>query len=250
LILGEGPETVAAFWADPVQGNAGALPPPKGYFEKVQAVLRKYDILFVADEVICGFGRTGNMWGCQTYDLRPDMIACAKGLSAAMQPISALMINERVFEVLKEESNRNGAFVHGYAYAGHPVAAAVALETIKIYEEMDIVSVVKAREGAFQEMLRELASHPIVGSASGCGLIGGLELVRDKEAHASFPKEAGLLGKIDQHAQRHGIILRVVPDRIAFSPSLIASDDDLREIGQRTRRVLDAVLVDVKDFVA
>jgi 4-aminobutyrate--pyruvate transaminase len=149
LIQREGPDTVAAFWADPVQGSAGGLPPPQGYFDKIQKILRKYDILFVADEVICGFGRTGRMWGCQTYGLQPDMVTCAKALSAAMQPISAVLLNERIFQSIVQQSEKLGAFVHGYTYAGHPVAASVALETLKIYEEIDIIGHIQSIEPVF-----------------------------------------------------------------------------------------------------
>src|SRR5690606_20948864 len=221
LILREDPSTVAAFWADPVQGNAGALPPPAGYFEKVQKILRKYDILFVADEVICGFGRTGNMWGSQTYGLQPDMITCAKGLSAAMLPISALLVNERIFKVMAQESDRIGAFVHGFTYAGHPVAASVALEVLKIYEEIDIVSHVRSVEPAFLRMLAELEEHPLVGKGSGVGLLGGLELVADKETRKSFAPEVEIANRIDRNGRKHGIILRPLPTRMSYSPPLI-----------------------------
>ncbi len=189
LILEEGPETVAAFWADPVVGGTGAVLPPKGYFEKVQAVLRKYDILFVADEVICGFGRTGNMWGSQTFGIKPDILTCAKALSAAMQPISAVLINERIFEGMLIQSDRNGRFVHGYTYAGHPVATAVALETLKIYDEMDMIGHVKAMEPLFLGGLASLAEHPLVGDVRGCGLIAGIEVVADKKTPGDVPGE-------------------------------------------------------------
>lgn len=239
MILREGPETIAAFWADPVQGNAGALPPPKGYFEHIQRVLRKYDILFVADEVICGFGRTGNMWGSQTLGLQPDMLTCAKGLSAAMLPISAVLLNDRIFQVLKEESNRNGAFVHGYTYSGHPVAASVALEVLDIYDEMDIVGRVKELESCFLEELAGLKDHRLVGDASGVGLIGGLEIVSDRANRTSFPSDAKVNARIDAHARRHGLMLRIVPGRIAFSPPLIISKDEIVEMLGKTRRALD-----------
>jgi len=245
LIVREGPETIAAFWADPVQGNAGALPPPAFYFQKVQEVLEKYDILFVADEVICGFGRTGEMWGTQRFSLQPDMISCAKGLSAAMQPISALLINEKIFEVLKQESNRNGAFVHGYTYSGHPVAAAVALEVLNIYEEMDVVGRVKELEPVFLEMLSQLTDHPLVGNSSGCGLIGGLDLVADKQQRVALLPKLGIVSKIDDRAKQNGILLRVAPNRIAFSPPLISTEEDIREMGVKTRATLDAVLADL-----
>ena len=246
LILREDPSTVAAFWADPVQGNAGALPPPAGYFEKVQKILRKYDILFVADEVICGFGRTGNMWGSQTYDLQPDMITCAKGLSAAMLPISALLVNERVFKVMAEESNRIGAFVHGFTYAGHPVAASVALEVLKIYEEIDIVSHVRSVEPAFLRMLAELEEHPLVGKGSGVGLLGGLELVADKETRKSFAPEVEIANRIDRNGRKHGIILRPLPTRMSYSPPLIITEEEVVEMGRKTRAALDDTYAEIK----
>lgn len=245
-ILKEGPEMVAAFWADPVQGNAGALPPPKGYFEKIQAVLKKYDILFVADEVICGFGRTGEMWGSQTYGLKPDLLVCAKGLSAALLPISALLISEKIFKVMTEESNRLGAFVHGFTYSAHPVASAVALEVLRIYEEMDLISRVKSLEPAFLAMLKSLTDHPLVGDASGVGLIGGLEIVADKATRASFGPEVKISDLIEKHARKAGIILRITPGRIAYSPPLIISEQEIAEMGRLTRQALDGAYADAK----
>ncbi len=241
LILSEGPETVAAFWADPIQGNAGALPPPAGYFEKIQKVLKKYGILFVADEVICGFGRTGNLWGTQTYDLKPDIITCAKGLSAAMQPISAVLLNDMIFDVMVSESDRIGAFVHGYTYAGHPVACSVALEVLKIYEEMDIVGHVRSLEGRFLNILDELSSHPIAAAPGGAGLLGGFEIVADKEARTSFPAEVDIAGRLDEAAQAEGLILRIASDRVAFSPPLIISEPELDEMAEKTHAAMDKV---------
>lgn len=245
-ILKEGPETVAAFWADPVQGNAGALPPPKGYFEKIQAVLKKYDILLVADEVICGFGRTGEMWGSQTYDMKPDLLVCAKGLSAALLPISALLINEKIFKVMTEESNRIGAFVHGFTYSAHPVASAVALEVLKIYDEMDLISRVKSLEPAFLAMLQSLTDHPLVGDATGVGLIGGLEIVADKATRKSFGPEVKISELIEKHARKAGIILRITPGRIAYSPPLIISEAEIVEMGRLTRLALDGAYADAR----
>jgi 4-aminobutyrate---pyruvate transaminase len=140
LIQQEGSDTIAAFFAEPVMGAGGAIIPPQGYFEQMQAVLRKYDILFVADEVICGFARTGEMWGSTTYGIRPDMITVAKALSAAMQPISAVLVNDRIHDAMLKQSDKCGNFAHGFTYAGHPVAAAVTLEVQKIYAEIDIVA--------------------------------------------------------------------------------------------------------------
>jgi 4-aminobutyrate--pyruvate transaminase len=246
MILREGPETIAAFFCDAVQGSSGALLPPAGYFDKVQAILRKYDILLVADEVICGFARTGNMWGCQTYGIKPDMVTCAKALSAAMQPISALLLNERIFQAIVRQSEKLGAFIHGSTHAGHPVAAAVALETLKIYDEIDIVGHVKAVEKTFLETMKGLTTHPMVGNFSGVGLIGGLELVKDKETRTSYPSSVNLGARLDACAKRNGLIIRIVGNRIAFSPPLIITHDELVELGARLRRTLDDVYDEVQ----
>ena len=191
LILQEGPDTVGAFFGEPVQGGGGAITPPATYWDKIQAVLKRHDILFVADEVICGFGRTGNMWGCDTYNLQPDMVSCAKALSAAYQPISALMISDKIHDAMLEQSRKLGSFGHGFTYGAHPVACAVALETLKIYEERDIVGHVRAVSPIFLEGLAALQDHPLVGDARGVGLIAGVELVADKTTRESFPSAPG-----------------------------------------------------------
>ncbi len=166
-------------------GAGGAILPPEGYFQKVQEVLRKYDILFVADEVICGFARTGEMWGSETYGIVPDMLTSAKALSAAMQPISAVLVNERVHEAMLAQSDSLGNFAHGFTYAGHPVAAAVALEVLKIYDEMDIVGRAKRLGPQLQAALGAFRDHPLVGDVRGVGLIAGIELMRDKARRAA-----------------------------------------------------------------
>lgn len=242
LILEHGPDTIGAFWADPVQGAAGALPPPAGYFQKIQAVLRKYDILFVADEVICGFARTGRMWGCETYGIEPDLVTCAKALSAAMQPISAVLINERVYQSMLIQSDRIGNFVHGYTYAGHPVACAVALETLKIYEEMDIVNRVGRLEPVFLGSLEALRDHPLVGDVSGVGLIAGIELVVDKAARQPAPPH--LAARVEHHARERGLIFRVVGNRIALSPPLIIEPDEIRDMTSRLSGALGAAFAE------
>jgi 4-aminobutyrate--pyruvate transaminase len=239
LIIAEGPDTVAAFWAEPVMGAGGAVLPPEGYFEKIQVVLTKYDILFVADEVICGFGRTGNMWGTQTFNLKPDMIACAKALSAGLQPISALLLNERVFQALMIESDKVGHFAHGYTYAGHPVTTAVALETLKIYEEMDMIGHVREVEKPFLAELKALGEHPLIGDARGIGLIGALEVVKDKAAREVYPADAGIMDILGRNAKKHGLILRLIGNRIAFSPPLIISAAEVKEMSRRLRSALD-----------
>jgi 4-aminobutyrate--pyruvate transaminase len=241
LILAEGPETIAAFFAEPVQGGGGALPPPRGYFEAIQAVLRKYDILFVADEVICGFGRTGNMWGTETYGLAPDMLSCAKQLSAAYQPISALMVGPRVHAAMLEASRKYGLFGHGFTYGGHPVACAVALETLRIYEERDIVGHVREVSPAFLDGLGAFRGHPLVGDVRGVGLIAGVELMADKAARQPFEPAARIGWRVQQACEAEGLIVRAIGDRIAFSPPLIIDEAEIGAICARFGAALDAV---------
>ncbi|MBN9485624.1 MAG: aminotransferase class III-fold pyridoxal phosphate-dependent enzyme [Alphaproteobacteria bacterium] len=241
LIVEEGPETVAAFFAEPVMGAGGAVLPPKTYFQKIQAVLRKHDVLFVADEVICGFGRTGNWWGSQTYDLKPDLLSCAKALSAAFQPISALLISEKIYQAMLIQGDKQGNFSHGYTYSGHPVATAVALEALKIYEETEIVGHVQSVGPRLIAGLRALADHPIVGQADGVGLIAGLELVADKKSRKPFPAEAKITNVTDQCARKHGLVVRVIGNRIALSPPLIITDAEVDELLLRLRRTLDDI---------
>jgi 4-aminobutyrate--pyruvate transaminase len=229
-----------------VMGAGGAVVPPKGYFEKVQAILRKYDILFVADEVICGFGRTGNMWGSQTYDLKPDMISSAKQLSASLAPISALLINERVYDAVVSLSSKHGNFAHGTTYAGHPVMAAVALEALKIYEEIDIVGHVRAVAPAFIERIGSLVSHPLVGDFCGVGLIGGLEIVADKATRKAHDPALQVAAKIDAHARENGLILRYVGNRIAFSPPMIITEAEIEEMRTKLLAALDATLAEIR----
>lgn len=246
MILREGPETIGAFWADPVQGGgAGALPPPAGYFDRIQALLRKYDILMVADEVICGFGRTGNWWGSQTCGVTPDIITCAKALSAAMQPISAVLMNQRIFESVMVQSDRLGSFVHGFTYAGHPVASAVALETLRIYEEMDLIGHVRSLEPVFLDAFGALRDHPLVGDFGGRGLMGGVELVEDKASRSSFPEGRKIGARVDAHARERGLILRTTGDRIALSPPLIITEDEICEMAARLRGALDDTLAEI-----
>ena len=156
LIRAEGPDTCAAFFADPVQISAGVVLPPRTYFEKIQAVLREHDMLLVADEVACGFGRTGDMWGCDTYGLEPDMMVCAKALAASFMPISTLLVNDRIYEAMVVESEKVRMFAHGFTYGAHPVTTAVALETLKIYEEIGLLDRVRAIAPGFQRRFSAL----------------------------------------------------------------------------------------------
>jgi 4-aminobutyrate--pyruvate transaminase len=247
-ILREGPETVAAFFAEPVMGAGGVMVPPATYFEKIQAVLRRHDVLFVADEVICGFGRTGNYWGCQTYDITPDIITCAKALSASFLPISAIIINDRIFQGLADGSQTIGTWGHGFTYSGHPVAAAVALETLKIYDELDIVNHVRAAGAHMQKALRErFEGHPLVGEVRGIGMVAAMELVADKAGHKNFEASAKVGPRLAKAGEAEGVILRgLANDTIAFSPPLIMKTDEIDEMVERTGRALDNVAVQLR----
>ncbi|MBP6900446.1 MAG: aminotransferase class III-fold pyridoxal phosphate-dependent enzyme [Burkholderiaceae bacterium] len=235
-IQAEGPDTVAAFIAEPVQGAGGVVVPPPTYFEKIQAVLKKHEVLLIADEVICGFGRTGQMWGSQSFGLQPDILTCAKALSSGYVPISAVMINERIHEAVARNSGRIGTFGHGYTYSGHPVAAAVALATLQVYEDEAIVARVQALTPQFQAGLRRLGEHASVGEARGVGLIGALELVADKASGTPFPPAAKAGARFAQLALEDGVIVRAMGDTVALCPPLIISEAQLDELFQRLQR--------------
>jgi 4-aminobutyrate---pyruvate transaminase len=226
-ILSEDPETVAAFIAEPLMGAAGVLLPPATYWEKIQAVLSRHDVMLIADEVICGFGRTGEWWGTTTFGLRPDMITCAKALSSGYLPIGAVMVSEKIYDVLRNESAKTGVFSHGFTYSGHPVASAVALETLKIYEERGILAHVRSVAPRMQNGLRRFASHPLVGEVRGIGLIGAIELVADKGTKAPFDTAAGVGAFLTQRGQHHGLILRAMGDAIGFCPPLIITESEI-----------------------
>lgn len=241
-ILEEGPDTVAAFFAEPIMGAGGVIVPPKTYFEKIQPVLKKYDILLVADEVICGFGRTGNMFGSETFGMEPDMVTTAKALSSAYLPISALMVKDEIADAIAKNSGKIGTFGHGYTYSGHPAAVAVALETLKIYEERDIVGHVQEVGPHLQARLREFEDHPLVGEVRGIGLIAGVELVADKATKENFDPALGVGAKVMAAAQEHGAILRAMPgDAIAFSPPLVISKDEIDQMVDMFGKALDDV---------
>ncbi len=239
MIQDEGPETIAAFFAEPIMGAGGVIVPPKTYFEKIQAILKKHDILFVVDEVICGFGRTGNMFGTETFNLKPDIMTVAKALSSAYLPISAVMVNDDVFQALVTESEKIGIFGHGYTYSGHPVASAVALETLRIYQERNILDHVRAVSPRLQDGLRSLADHPLVGEVRGMGLIGGVELVKDKATKESFDPKAGVGAYLAKCCEAHGLIVRAIMDTVALCPPLIIQNSEIDEIVTSLSKGLD-----------
>ena len=240
LIEGEGADTIAAFIAEPVMGAGGVIPPPTTYFEKIQPILKRHDILFLDDEVICGFGRTGNMFGAETYDLQPDAMSMAKALSSAYLPISAVMISEDIFQAAVEESAKIGTFGHGFTYSGHPVPAAVATRTLELYEERNIIGHVQRITPKFQERLRSFADHPLVGEARGVGLIGALELVADKTSKRSFAPFQGVGARAAAITEQEGLIVRALGDSIGFCPPLIITEAEIDEMFNRFSRALGA----------
>lgn len=242
MIQAEGPDTVAAFIAEPVMGAGGVVVPPATYWEKIQAVLSKYDILLIADEVICGFGRTGQMFGSITFGIKPDIMTMSKQITSSYFPFSAFMINARVYEPIADESNRIGVLGHGYTASAHPVGAAVALENLNIIEERDLVSNAAERGAELRAGLAGFADHPLVGEARGVGLIAALQLVAPEGQEDAFP--AGNLGAhMNRIMQGNGLISRNMIDAMAFCPPLIIQKKEVAEM-------LDIVARSLETFTA
>ncbi|HEY7610725.1 MAG TPA: aspartate aminotransferase family protein [Alphaproteobacteria bacterium] len=246
LILREGPDTVAAMFAEPVMGAGGVIVPPPTYFEKIQKVLKKHEVLLIADEVICGFFRTGNPWGSQTYNIQPDMLACAKALSASYIPISALMVNEKLWQAMLAESDKIGTFGHGFTYSGHPVAAAVAIETQKLYKERDILAHVRRQMAPFQKKLAALAEEDLVGEVRGVGLVAGVELVRSKKTREACAPVGKIGRMVAARAQENGLICRAIGDTIAICPPLIIDGAQVDELVARLKKSLREGAVQAK----
>jgi 4-aminobutyrate--pyruvate transaminase len=243
LIVREGPETVAAFIAEPLMGVGGVLLPPRTYFPKVQAVLEKYDVLLIDDEVITGFGRTGEVWGAQAFGMRPTTLTAAKALSSAYLPISAVIVPEFVYEPMIEASGQVGLFGHGFTYSGHPVSAAVALRALQIYEERKLYEHGRQIAPQFQTRLMALAAHALVGEARGIGLVGGCELVQNKTTKAAFETRHAVGAKCMQLCQERGLIVRAIGDVIALCPPFIVTSEQVDEIFDRLAQGLDDTLV-------
>ncbi|HHJ2087236.1 TPA: putrescine--pyruvate aminotransferase [Pseudomonas aeruginosa] len=234
-ILEVGEENVAAFIAEPIQGAGGVIVPPDTYWPKIREILAKYDILFIADEVICGFGRTGEWFGSQYYGNAPDLMPIAKGLTSGYIPMGGVVVRDEIVEVL----NQGGEFYHGFTYSGHPVAAAVALENIRILREEKIIEKVKAETAPYlQKRWQELADHPLVGEARGVGMVAALELVKNKKTRERFTdKGVGMLCR--EHCFRNGLIMRAVGDTMIISPPLVIDPSQIDELITLARRCLD-----------
>ena len=230
LILKEGPETVAAFFAEPVMGAGGVIIPPKSYFPKVQEVLEKYDILLVADEVICGFGRTGNMWGSDTFNIKPDIVTAAKALSSAYLPISAVIISEKVYGPIKDQANELGIFGHGYTYSAHPVCAAVAMKAQQIMIDRNIIENVKQLSKLFNERIQNIKNNSwFLSHSRSVGLIGAVEF--GYEGNKKFDIKNKIAAKCAKIIQENGVILRALPgDIIGFCPPLIIKEEQINEM--------------------
>ena len=242
LILKEGPDTVAAFIAEPVMGAGGVIVPPRTYFAKIQALLKKYDVLFIDDEVICGFGRTGQAFGADTYDLQPDTMSLAKALTSAYQPLSAVVIKDEIFAAILGASDEMGPFGHGYTYSGHPVACAVALKTLEIYARDKLFETAAALAPQFQARLHGLADHPLVGEVRGVGLVGAVELVANRHTKAAFEPLGKVGAECLKHCQDHGLICRAIGDVMAFCPPLIITPAQIDELFDKFERAMALTL--------
>jgi 4-aminobutyrate--pyruvate transaminase len=239
LIQAEDPDTIAAFIAEPVMCAGGVRIPPMSYFEKIQATLSNYDIRFIADEVICGFGRTGSRFGCETYGIRPDSMSIAKQLSSAYLPIAAVIVDDDMYETLVEGSKKHPILGHGFTYGGHPVAAAVALRTLELYDELDVYGHVQRVGPYFDERFQSLSANPIVGEVQTVGLLAAVELVQDQATGAAFGPEAGIGRYCLERCYDHGLIIRAIGDRICFCPPMVITEAEIDEMVDMLARALD-----------
>jgi 4-aminobutyrate--pyruvate transaminase len=242
VIAREGADNIAAMFAEPLMGAGGVILPPAGYFERIQPVLEQHEILLIDDEVVCAFGRTGQPFGCQTYDMRPATMTMAKALSSAYLPISAVAVPPFMYEPIEKASGEVGIFAHGLTYSGHPVSAAVAVRNLELMEERGLMAHAAAMAPRFQKALQALGEHPLVGNQRGIGLIGGLELVADKTSCQSFPPAEKMAFKVAAACLEEGLVVRALPgDIVAVCPPLIISEAEVDELADKLRRGLDRV---------
>ncbi|MVT55270.1 aminotransferase class III-fold pyridoxal phosphate-dependent enzyme [Bradyrhizobium yuanmingense] len=251
LILREGPETVGAFIAEPVLGTGGITPPPEGYWREIQTVLRRYDVLLIADEVICGFGRTGADFGSTLYGMEPDLVTVAKGLTSGYVPLSASIVGERVYAVMEEAADRVGAFSHGYTYSGHPIAAAAANAVLDIVEKERLSDRARTVGAHFLKRLKQRFSQlEIVGEVRGVGLLGALEFVADRQTKRRFDPQLKVGARISKAARDRGLIARAMPhgDILGFAPPLVVSESEIDEIIElayrATKQVMDELALE------
>ncbi|QDK97498.1 aminotransferase class III-fold pyridoxal phosphate-dependent enzyme [Acinetobacter tandoii] len=245
-ILAEGADTICCFIGEPIMGGGGVIVPPKTYWAKMQAVLKKYDILFIADEVICGFGRTGKMFGTQTCGLEPDILVYSKQLTSGYIPFAAFLMNEKVLQPIYEASVKYGGMWHGFTTSGHPVASAVALETIRIIEEENLPENAEKMGERLRAGLQKYLSHPLVGEVRGIGLLAGIELVIDKEKKTALSENGKLASMVADHMREHGVITRPTDDAILLSPPMTINEQEIDLIIEAFGTSLDEVLSELK----
>lgn len=244
MILAENPDTVGGFIGEPALGTGGLIPPPEGYWDEIQAVLKKYDILLIADEVVTGFGRTGEMFGSGKYDIEPDLITIAKGLTSAYVPFSGAIVSERVDRVLKDASDKAGMFPHGYTYTGHPLGAAAANAVLDIVEKEDLPGNARNTGEYFQKKIRDMfADHPLVGEVRGVGLMAAIEFVADKDKKERFEPAHKIGARFSVAALEERLIARAMPhgDILGFSPPLIVTKEEVDEILRRAEKAINKV---------
>ncbi|MDP3897399.1 MAG: aminotransferase class III-fold pyridoxal phosphate-dependent enzyme, partial [Mesorhizobium sp.] len=245
LIEREGPDTIAAMIAEPVMGAGGVIVPPAGYFPAIQAVLDQHDIIMIDDEVINGFGRTGNWWGCQTTGMRPTTISVAKQLTSAYVPLGAVLVPDDIYQAYVDHSAKIGTFGHGFTYGGHPLGCAVGVKAIEIYQRRDIVGHVRNLAPIFARRLDRIAEHPLVGETRYAGLVGGAELVADKATKRAFDPKKGVGPQLSRFLEGHGAILRALGDTIALCPPMIITEAELNELFDR----FELALADTEKWV-
>ena len=241
LIDKEGGDTIAAMIAEPVMGAGGVIVPPKGYFEAIQPILQKHDIALIADEVITGFGRTGEWWGSQAHNMTPTTISVAKQLTSAYAPLGAVMIPEFMMDAFISQSEKIGTFGHGFTYGGHPLGCALGVKAIDIYKERDILSHVRSVVPTFESRLAKLSEHPLVGEVRNSGLMAGIELVSNKETKESFDPKSGIGFKVMLACQEEGVLLRAIVDTIALCPPMIIKEDEINQLFDSLERAIDKV---------
>ena len=244
LIEREGPETVAALIGEPVLGTGGIVPPPEAYWDEIQKVMAKYDLLLIADEVVCGFGRIGTNFGSDHYGMQPDLMTVAKGLTSAYQPLSAAIVSEKVWRVLAEGSDRYGPFAHGYTYSAHPVCAAAGLANLAIVEREDLAGNARRTGSYLQERLREaFGDHPLVGEVRGIGLLAALEFAADGARRQRFEPALKVGARVAAAALEEGLVARAMPggDILGFAPPLVITKAEVDEVVDRTRGAVDRV---------
>ncbi|AGT08280.1 aspartate aminotransferase family protein [Paracoccus aminophilus] len=239
VIAREGADTIAAFIGEPIMSAGGVLPPPEGYWARVQEICRKNDILVVADEVITGFGRLGTAFGSDFYGIKPDLMTLSKQITSSYQPLAAVMISDEVYRVIAENSGKIGTFGHGYTASGHPVATAVGLENVKIIEERGLVANAAAMGKILHQRLAKFRDHPLVGEVRGAGLLAAVELVADKDSRAKFPEPGKVGGWFFNRAHSHGLIVRNIGDALAFCPPLIITEAQIDEMVKAFEITLD-----------